>query len=293
MARAKNYDDPNAFTIRAHEAVLNRELVAEYKALELDLLEATPELGVSVSANAQALSRIAPRSIRYDTEEECQRLVHLYIDWGIAAFSYADEARHADSAGTRILPGLGLQKVREPKHYWALAPRSWLEVFALALARKQHDQVSRLLEIDPLLFKDGRPQHHRHLYRAWVALQQEREDECLAALESAHQAAEKREASENKIGKEIIGMTVRPLIQCTEALVRAEPQEVDTLLVDAFRAHRKFWDRERGLNRGDAPMSQHESGWLALLPIGIMAMARQRGLSLQAESEYAPAWLFS
>lgn len=79
-----------------------------------------------------------------------------------------------------------------------------------------------------------------------------------------------------------------PEMALTDACAAGEPAAFNDALAKALEGHRAFWTRasERRLQPRDDP-----SGWLALEPLGIACLARQRGIPVDVESDYIPAWL--
>jgi hypothetical protein len=180
--------------------------------------------------------------------------------------------------------------VRTESAHSQTVPIDWLDVYSAACAARDEVSARSLAEVPPdvvrrsqrvmqyddynLVLVEGLGALHRNDVRARELLLQARG---LADPEHA------------TVATEWANRLARPLIEFALSIVDGEPDAVNAALTAAVEQHKAYWSKNArigGLSRRDDP-----DGYLAFWPLGLACLAHDRGVPIDVESDYIPAWI--
>ena len=72
----------------------------------------------------------------------------------------------------------------------------------------------------------------------------------------------------------------------------ADQELMEAYLFTTFSAHRTYYDKKKGLNRGDSPMKDSLEAVFPLRQISLLTLVREPFPDLNFKTEYCPNWLF-
>jgi hypothetical protein len=299
MSKKPTYADPDPFTIVTHVGASYPNSWPDDRDFELGLASGPVAAGIAPALRAKTLLDLAITALRY--QPAWTEIADRALAWGVAAYEYADEATRADqeygqTTSVRELPELGQQKVREPLHYSMSSPLTWLELMSLALIRGNAAAQASLARVDLKLFgdmADTRTLPHRTAaVRALIEHINGDDAAALATLAAGIEAADARARKQKGVLGDYATLLDRPPLEVHQAIILADADGVNQRLADGLRAHRKFYDSKRGMNRGDRPLRDVDAGFASLRLQGLIVLARRHGLEVGVRSGYVHEQLF-
>ena len=288
---AQQISDPNEWTIPAHNPVTlfcSPEAVEFYKTwMEEDsVMNEQPKILASFAStfmsNAFFLCRCGSDPLYLDKA----------LPFMVAALEYAHTGNEPGRDTKAIeIEGMGVFIANNPVNYLAENPDLWIEAMSIATVRKNKRAQEKLAALPHSLFKELPGMLHRNYFvRAWQQLH--KGDPALQHLfEEAHEAALHRSPVKGTIGQFALWLDI-PKIDVLKAIAFKDAEHIDEKLANAFRLHRKFYDRAVVLNKGDLPLRESDKGILPLQLAAMLQLAREHFPSCKVSTEYAPDWLF-
>lgn len=76
-----------------------------------------------------------------------------------------------------------------------------------------------------------------------------------------------------------------------KAIIEENQEEFNKNLVDGIMHHKAYWGRKHGLNKGDSPLCDDPLGFISWPLTALAAMAFDKGLKIEVESDYTPKWM--
>jgi hypothetical protein len=282
--------DPDALTVLRHEHEINPDLYDDF--FRPEDFSSKPDV---TFASMIAALKDSHRWFRYETPEACVRQLDTAVVRAVAALVCA--AAHFDGETPQ---NYSLLQPPVPVRIGHVEPAElssfWLDAYSLSLVRGRTDLSALLVAIDPKHFAGNqfsRPlQHEVDLIHCILAFERGDRSAAQTAVAKTRGSVAQRGAQAGVIG-EFATMLAAPRLDAFERLVANDAAGLDTALAHAFRQHRAFWNRSRGLNRGDGALLAVPQGWVSHTLAGIMAMAKRAGMSLKVQSGYAPEWMFA
>jgi hypothetical protein len=299
MSKKPNYADPDPFTIVAHTGASYPSSWPDDRDFELGLAAGPVAAGLAVASRAKTLLDLAISALRY--EPEWTEVADRALAWGVAAYEYADEATRAGhdntQTGVRELPEIGSQKVREPLHYSMTDPLTWLNFMSLALIRDHAAARASLARVDLRLFDDmtdpASLPHRGAAIRAFIQRGSGDDAAALASIDVGIEAADLRARKFKGVVGDFAALLGRPPLEVHRAIILGDEAALNQSLADGLRAHRRFYDTKRGMNRGDTPLRDVDGGFISLRLQGLIALARREGLEVRVRSGYVHEQLFA
>lgn len=158
-------------------------------------------------------------------------------------------------------------------------PATWHTVFGLALALRERSTVDYLASLDVVVMHDSATRVDDYRYAMMVAMQ--------TFWRGGDWRPHAKEAvalsSDSGVGGADHVPAVLGQLALLDPIERNDAAAFSAQLTAALEAHRAHWGAKR--------WSGHLAAQLAVVPLGLAALAHDRGLSIDVESDYVPAWI--
>ncbi|MEU2154064.1 immunity 49 family protein [Streptomyces sp. NPDC019396] len=228
---------------------------------------------------AQARCEVDPDADEFETWEAWVTAMQL----GSARFAMAT-APEGSTVMCRIkekewnLPGTGAQP--------NVNAGSWIKAFYLALICRENERLGQLAQVPVSLLRASGATFDEYIYswvetlqRFWLGLEGV-SNHLVAAVDGTgpHSA---RHADQ-----ELMSMVLYPPIILFYRYLRGDHAEFNEALVDAIKWHKSYWS-------GDDDRAISSEGYVALGPLAIACLARDRGFPIEVESDYLPKALLN
>lgn len=201
--------------------------------------------------------------------------IGLARDFGVALF-----ARGSASSDQKIRIKLRSEwlEVSGGMDLYQTAP-SWIDGFSVALVLRDDAARASLREFDWQSFQDRETYdpYFVDLARSLSAVAAESGD-ADQLLTRAHAQAEQATLVPDFARR--VGL---PLVELAQAICARDQARFTSALVAALEGHAAIYRRKKDANRA--------SGVLPMKHVGLCALAHDRGLKFEIESEYVPTWL--
>ncbi len=76
-----------------------------------------------------------------------------------------------------------------------------------------------------------------------------------------------------------------------KAIVESDQNAFTKHLFEGVVYHKEYWGQKVGLNRGDTPLCDDPKGFISWPLTALAAMAYDRGLKIEVDSDYIPLWM--
>lgn len=76
-----------------------------------------------------------------------------------------------------------------------------------------------------------------------------------------------------------------------DAIIDKDQKAFTEYLFDGLTYHKMLWGQKKGLNKGDTPLFKDPQGFVSWSHLALAAMAYDRGLRVEVESDYMPKWI--
>ncbi len=220
-------------------------------------------------AGAAAIARGRDRAVAVS-------LLRGAMEAGIAAFRMADadETAEVTVGGQRLtLPATG------PTDY--THPLTWLDAFGLTLALRSPEDTTCLCSLDVELLRGSVTMVDDFRYEIVVAMQafwlgrnwRRAVTEALELSQPEHTSV----AGGEYVEVETSMLAMLPALEARDAAA------FDEALAGSLEAHKRYWSAKR--------WSRSLRGLLAVTPLGLAALAHDRGMPVGVESGYIPDWI--
>ncbi|MFD7813291.1 immunity 49 family protein [Streptomyces sp. NPDC059785] len=245
---------------------------------QLEEFDSSPDLRARALSTALALANarceVDPDASQFETWEAWVTAMQVGSAW------FAMASRPEGSTVTcrikekdRQLPTTGPQP-----HVNA---GSWVTAFYLALVCRDVERLNELARVPVSLLRESGATLDEYIY-SWVETLQSfwlgRDDVAthLTAAVDGTGPDSARYADQNEMS-----LILYPPIILFYRVLRADPAEFNEALVDALNWHKTYWtwDDDRQISN---------RGFVALGPLAIACLAKERGLPVEVESEYLP-----
>ncbi len=198
------------------------------------------------------------------------------MEAGIAAFRMADadETAEVTVGGQRLtLPATGPTG--------ATHPLTWLDAFGLTLALRSPEDTTYLCSLDVELLRGSVTMVDDFRYEIVVAMQafwlgrnwRRAVTEALELSQPEHTSV----AGGEYVEVETSMLAMLPAPEARDAAA------FDEALAGSLEAHKRYWSAKR--------WSRSLRGLLAVTPLGLAALAHDRGMPVGVESGYIPDWI--
>ncbi|MFH8491996.1 immunity 49 family protein [Streptomyces longisporoflavus] len=163
---------------------------------------------------------------------------------------------------------------------------SWVKAFYLALICRENERLEELARVPVSLLRESGATFDEYIY-SWVEtlqcfwLGQEGVSTHLVAAVDGTGPDSAQHADQ-----ELMSFVLYPPIILFYRYLRGDHAQFNDALVDAIKWHRSYWSGE-----DDRAMSSE--GYVALGPLAIACLARDRGFPIEVESEYLPKALLN
>lgn len=198
------------------------------------------------------------------------------LDLGCAAF------RLAGVEGTVTIPIDGQQlALAATGPTDNTTPAMWLRVFGLSLALRRPDATVALCAVDVDILRRSPTQVDDFRYEVVSAMQ----DFALGRnwRAAAARAVERAQPQHTRVaGREYVEVELSE-VKMLEPLDARDAAAFDRAFAAALEAHKAYWGSKQWIG--------HAIGRIAVTPLGLAALAHDRGLAFDLESGYVPAWL--
>jgi hypothetical protein len=193
------------------------------------------------------------------------------FDAGMAAFALAVEAGEV----TVVLGGAE-HRVKATGPIGTIHPATWQRLFGLSLALRRSAATDALSRLDVDLLRVAQTSMDEYRFDVVKALQ------ALWRGEDWREAAA-RASSGARLSSYAHGAVDLAQLGMLAPLDARNAAAFDAALAAALEAQKAYW--------GSDEWSAHVIGLLATTPLGLAALAHDRGMPIGVESEYIPAWL--
>ncbi|MFH8492235.1 immunity 49 family protein [Streptomyces longisporoflavus] len=163
---------------------------------------------------------------------------------------------------------------------------SWVKAFYLALICRENERLSELARVPIALLRESGATFDEYIYswvetlqRFWLG-QEGVSTHLVAAVDGTGPD------SAQHADQELMSFVLYPPITLFYRYLRGDHAPFNEALVDAIKWHRSYWSGE-----DDRAMSSE--GYVALGPLAIACLARDRGFPIEVESEYLPKALLN
>jgi hypothetical protein len=76
-----------------------------------------------------------------------------------------------------------------------------------------------------------------------------------------------------------------------KAIIDNDQEAFTKYLFEGVTYHKMFWGRKEGLNKGEAHLCEDPQGFISWSHTALAAMAYDRGLKIEVDSDYIPMWM--
>jgi hypothetical protein len=200
-----------------------------------------------------------------------------------------DLAVHPNADRSYTLAALPVTLRTESAHGQTL-PIEWLDEYSAACAVRDHASARQLAEVHPdVVLRSMRVMRYDECQRVLVeglgALHLN-DPHARALLLRARELAGPEHAT---VAPEWAKRVGRPLAELALRIAEGEPGAFNAALATAVQQHKAYWGKNvklLGLSRRD----WHE-GIVARWLLGLACLAHDRGIPIDVESDYIPAWI--
>ncbi|WP_307813320.1 immunity 49 family protein [Streptomyces sp. N35] len=223
---------------------------------------------------ADARCEVDPDAEQFETWEAWVTAMQLGSAWfRMATASGADTVTCRIKEKERFLPATGPQP--------HINASSWLTAFYLALICRENERLTELARVPISLLRESGATFDEYIYswvetlqRFWLG-QEGVSDHLVAAVDGTDQD------SAQHVDQELMNFLLSPPIILFYRYLRGDHAQFNEALVDAVKWHKSYWAAEddRAIN---------SDGFVALAPLAIACLARDKGFPIELESEYLP-----
>lgn len=163
---------------------------------------------------------------------------------------------------------------------------SWIKAFYLALICRENERLGELAQVPVALLRESGATFDEYIYswvetlqRFWLG-QEGVSTHLVAAVDGTGPN------SAQHVDQELMSFVLYPPIILFYRYLRGDQAQFNEALVDAITWHKSYWSGE-----DDRAMSSE--GNVALGPLAIACLARDRGFPIEVDSEYLPKALLN
>lgn len=160
---------------------------------------------------------------------------------------------------------------------------SWLQGFYLAIACRETHLNDTLAQIPVAILKQSSTRSDEYLYLQIEALQSFWKGQADTP-QRVIEAMKATDPEQVKVGTVDAALNLAvPEIDLLFRLLENDATAFNEALVKALECHKKHW--------GKKSLKNDPHGFLALGPLGLAAIAYERGISIEVESDYIPKYI--
>lgn len=163
---------------------------------------------------------------------------------------------------------------------------SWIKAFYLALICRENERLGELAQVPVALLRESGATFDEYIYswvetlqRFWLG-QEGVNTHLVAAVDGTGPD------SAQHVDQELMSFVLYPPIILFYRYLRGDPAQFNEALVDAIKWHKSYWS-------GEDDRAISSEGNVALGPLAIACLARDRGFPIEVDSEYLPKALLN
>ncbi|MEU1120919.1 MULTISPECIES: immunity 49 family protein [unclassified Streptomyces] len=162
----------------------------------------------------------------------------------------------------------------------------WIQAFYLAMICRENERLTEMARVPVSLLRDSGATFEEYIY-SWVETlqcfwlgQEDVSTHLVVALDGTGPD------SARHVDQEQMSMVLYPPIILFYRYLRGDHAQFNEALTDAIRWHKSYWS-------GDDDRAMSSEGYVALGPLAIACLARDKGFPIEVDSEYLPKALLN